>query len=81
MDSPFLITWQVSNSFKVKLPDSIKIYNIFSLDRLYKEPRDPLPRQLNDPLGLEIVHSKEEYEIQEVLASRTIRNQLEYCIK
>jgi transposase InsO family protein len=81
MDGPFPIIRQVGNSFEVKLPDSMKIHNVFSPDRLRKEPGDPLPGQLNEPLGPEVVHSEEEYEVQEVLASRTIKNQLEYRIK
>jgi Chromo (CHRromatin Organisation MOdifier) domain len=81
MDGPFPIIRQVGNSFEVKLPDSMKIHNVFSPDRLRKEPGDPLPGQLIEPLGPEVVHSEEEYEVQEVLASRTIKNQLEYRIK
>lgn len=81
MDGPFPIIRQVGNSFEVKLPDSMKIHNVFSPDRLRREPGDPLPGQRNDPPGPEIVHSEEEYEVQEVLASRAIRNQLEYRIK
>jgi hypothetical protein len=34
MAGPYLIIYKVNNSYKVKLPKSIKIYNVFSLNRL-----------------------------------------------
>ncbi len=49
MVGPFLVTKQVGNSYKVALPKSIKVHNIFSPDKLRKAADDPLPGQINDP--------------------------------
>ena len=48
-DGPYLIFERVGHSFKLDLPFSLKIYPVISLDKLRKDPNDPLPRQINDP--------------------------------
>ena len=63
---------KVSNSYEVELPESIKIYNVFSPDRLRKATNDPLPGQKNKPLLLIKVTSNKEYEVQEVLALKVV---------
>jgi len=37
------------NLYKVKLPDLIKVYPIFLLDKLQKAINNPLPKQKNKP--------------------------------
>ena len=44
MVGPYKILEKVEYSFKVKLLKLIKIYSIFSLDRLRKATDDPLPK-------------------------------------
>ena len=56
----YKILEKVSNSYKVELLDSIKVYLIFSPDKLQKAANDPLPRQRNDPLMLIQVNSNDE---------------------
>jgi len=37
------------NLYKIELLDLIKVYPIFSLDKLQKAAMDPLPGQINPP--------------------------------
>jgi hypothetical protein len=60
MAGPYLILYQVSNSYKVKLPESIKIHNIFSPDRLCKATNNLLPGQKNKlPLLIQVIIDRE----------------------
>ena len=54
------IIYKISNSYKIELPESIKIYNIFSSDRLRKATNNPLLGQKNELLLLiEVIFDKE----------------------
>jgi hypothetical protein len=81
MAGPFEITRKIGNSYKVKLPNTIKIYNVFSPDRLQKAAKDLLPGQVNKPPPLIVITIKEEYKVQEVLASKLVRGKLLYRVK
>jgi hypothetical protein len=78
MSGPFKITKQVGHLYRVKLPETMKIHNVFSPDKLRKDPNDPLPGQVNDPLPPIIIAEKEEWEVQEILASKLKHGKLEY---
>jgi hypothetical protein len=74
----FKITRKIGNSYKVKLPNIIKIYKVFSLDRLQKAAKDLLLEQVNKLLLLIVITTKEEYKVQEVLASKLVQGKLLY---
>jgi len=80
MAGPFKITKQVGNLYKVKLPESMRIYNIFSPDRLQKAASNPLEGQVNKPPLPTVITTKEEWEVQEVLASKLAHSKLKYHI-
>ena len=71
---------KVGNLYKVELLDLVKVYPIFSLDKLQKAIIDLLLRQVNPPPLPVQVNSKDEWEIKEILACRLIRGTLKYYI-
>jgi len=53
MEGPYEILEQIGHSFKLKLPESIKVHPVFHAEKLRKDPRNPLPGQTNpayDPI-------------------------------
>ena len=47
MEGLYKILEQVGHSFRLKLPESIKIHPVFHAEKLRKDLGNPLPRQLN----------------------------------
>jgi hypothetical protein len=82
MEGPFEILEQVGHSFRLKLPDSMKIYPVLHADKLRKDPGNPLPGQSNpQPLPLELEEGEQEYEVQSVLAVKLLGRKLRYRIQ
>ncbi len=76
----YKILEKAGHSFKVKLPELMKIYFVFSLDRLWKATDDPLPRQYNDSLLPIQIVKDEEWEVKEILVVRKVCSILKYCV-
>jgi hypothetical protein len=81
MAGPFKIIRKIGNSYKVKLSNIIKIYNVFSPDQLQKAAENPLLEQVNKLLLLIVITIEEEYKVQEVLASKLVQGKLLYQVK
>jgi len=64
---------RAGNSYKVKLLDTIKVHLVFPLDKLRKASNDPLLGQQNDPLLPIQVSGNDEWEVDEILASKIVR--------
>ena len=69
---------KVGNLYRVKLPEMIKVHPVFSPDKLRKASEDPLPGQKNEPPLLIQVDGKDEWEVEEILASKVVHGSLKY---
>jgi hypothetical protein len=78
MTGPYRILEKVENLYKLDLLGTIRIYLVFSPDRLWKAVNDPLPRQKNDPLLLIEVNGDNKWEVDEILASKIVQKSLHY---
>ena len=78
MTGPFLILARKGNSYQVELLNFIKIHPVFSSDCLRKAADDSLPGQRNESLPLIVVTGDQEYEVQEIIATKTIWGNLHY---
>jgi RNase H-like domain found in reverse transcriptase/Reverse transcriptase (RNA-dependent DNA polymerase)/Integrase zinc binding domain/Ty3 transposon capsid-like protein/Chromo (CHRromatin Organisation MOdifier) domain len=67
-------------TFRLRLPETMKIHNVFHVSLLepYHSDADPVRTQLPPPPI--IVKQQEEYEVKEILDSRLRRNKIEYLI-
>jgi hypothetical protein len=55
MEGPYEILEQIGHSFRLKLPESIKVHPVFHAEKLRKDPGNPLPGQTNpSPPPLEV---------------------------
>jgi hypothetical protein len=71
---------KVENFYKVKLLETVKVHLVFSLDRLWKAADDPLLRQKNKPPLLIQVNGDNEWEVEEILASKIVHKTLQYRV-
>ena len=71
---------KVGNSYKLDLLETIKVHLVFSPDRLRKASDNLLPRQRNDPLLLIQVDGDNEWEVDEILASKLVQKSLQYWV-
>ena len=80
MARPYKVLKKISNLYKIKLPDSIKVHPVFSLDKLQKAATDPLPRQRNKPPLPIQVNNNDKWEIKEILAYKLVKGTLKYRV-
>ena len=82
MAGPFKIIEQIGHSFKLQLPNSMKVHPVFHAEKLRRAPEDPLPGQRNlEPPPLQ-VNDHDEYEVEQILAVKLAQGRkLKYRIK
>ena len=78
MVGPYKILEKVGHSYRLDLPQSIRVHLVFSPDKLRKASNNPLLEQHNEPLLLIQVNREDEWEVDEILASKTIQGSLYY---
>ena len=77
---PFEVLERVGHSYRLRLPPGSKIHDVFAPTVLCKDPRDTLPGQAPPkPPGIP-VDGVEEWEVEEILASKLVRNTLKYRV-
>ena len=81
MAGPYVVLEQVGNAFRIDLPPSIRIHPVISTDKLRKAADDPLPGQLQEPGLPVIVNGQQEWDVDEILASRAYYGKLQYQVK
>jgi len=71
----------VGSSYKLELPESMRVHDVFHPDLLRPAADDPLPGQKNEPSGSIVVNDEDEWEIDDILNSRRYRRRLQYRVK
>jgi transposase InsO family protein len=79
---PYRIIAKEGHSYRIALPDHIRVHPVFSPDKLRRGPKaKPLEGQIADPQQALMVDGEEEWEIEEMLASRTHYGKLQYRVR
>ncbi len=81
MASPFEVLEQIGHSYKLKLPDLIKVHPVFYAEKLCKHSNNSLPRQPMDNTPPLAINDQIEYEVEQILAVKLVRNKLKYRVK
>ncbi len=81
MLDPFTNLDLVDSSYKLELPESMRVHDVFHPDLLRPAADDPLPGQKNEPSGSIVVKDEDEWEIDDILNSRRYRRRLQYRVK
>ena len=79
-EGPFKVLKKVGHSYQLQLPTGSRIHDVFAPDLLCKDPQDPLPGQeAPKPPGVPI-QGVEEWEVDQILASKLYRSKLKYRV-
>ena len=81
MIGPFRITEQVRHAYRLDLPPTMKIHDMFSPDKLQKAADDPLPGQVQEPPEPVEINNDEEWEVEQILDSCIHQRKLQYWVK
>ena len=66
---------------ELQLPQLMKIYNVFHPNLLQKVSTDPLTNQFYEPPPPFIINNEEEWEVEDILNTRSYWGKLQYWVK
>ena len=81
MAGPWEILAKKGHSYRIKLPESMKIYLVFSAEYLRRDLGNLLPGQKNAPPPPIQVTADKEYKVQEIIAVKLIQDKFVYKAK
>ncbi len=78
---PYPVIELIGSACRLQLPASMKIYNVFYIWLLRRDPNDPLPGQINAPPPPVVVEpGVEEWEVERILDVKKVRNVLKFKV-
>jgi hypothetical protein len=79
---PFEVIEKIgATSYRLRLPESMKIHPVFHSNLLRLDPEDPLPGQTQEPPPPVVIDNEDEFEVEKVLDSRLHRKKkLQYRV-
>ena len=77
----YKVVEKVGTSYRLELPVSMKRTNFFHPSKLHRDPNDPLPEQHIPSPNSVIIDEGDEWELNDILASRRYRGSLQYKCK
>ena len=77
---PFEVTELIGTSYRLRLPTTMRIHDVFHASYLAKAPTNPLPGQNNPPPG-PINIDKDEWEVSDILNAKLFYGHLKYRVK
>jgi Chromo (CHRromatin Organisation MOdifier) domain len=79
---PFKVLQKISPvTYQIKLPQMWKIHNVFHVDLLTPYYKTQAYRTMHSQPPPELIDSKEEYEVEEIIDHRTFRQKKQYLVK
>ena len=79
---PFRITQKVSShSYRLQLPQTWRIHPVFHVQLLRLAQPDPIVGRQPNPPPPEVIEGDEEYELDQIINSRYVRDRLEYLVR
>ena len=77
---PFEVTELIGTSYRLRLPATMRIHDVFHVSYLNKAPTNPLPGQVNPPPG-PVNINKDEWEVADILNAKLFYGHLKYRVK
>ena len=81
MIGPFDVIGKKSISLELQLSQAMKIHNVFHSNLLRKASTDVLTGQVNEPIPPVIIDNEEEWEVEDILDTKSHRGKIQYRVK